>query len=309
MNGKLNKTYLLISLQVVIFLLLLLSGLGYMPGMVYADPDNAVGTIRIPENQVVQILTLRDGSRLIGRITSISESQISFKSEIGEFNIDKTSIKEIKEVASNSIKNGKYWFENPNSSRLYFAPTGRLLKKGRAYFCDYYLFFPGIAYGLSDNITIGGGMSLFPVVDFNDQIFYFTPKIGIVAKEKSSLAIGGLIVALPKIDHERHTVGILYGVTSLGGPDASITVGLGYGFVDRHVAKKPMALIGGEKRFSRRISFVSENWIFPGVDKPLISYGLRFFGEGLSVDLALINTLGNDAAFPGVPWVDFVFNF
>lgn len=34
-----------------------------------------------------------------------------------------------------------------------------------------------------------------------------------------------------------------------------------------------------------------------------------FFGESLSVDVALVNLLGEDAILPGFPYVDFVFNF
>lgn len=67
--------------------------------------------------------------------------------------------------------------------------------------------------------------------------------------------------------------------------------------------------LGGEARFSRRAAFVTENWIFPGVDQPLISYGIHFFGEAISVDLALINTLGKGMPFPGFPYIDFVYNF
>ena len=70
-----------------------------------------------------------------------------------------------------------------------------------------------------------------------------------------------------------------------------------------------MIMIGAEARLSRRTAFVTENWIIPGVDQPLISFGFRFFGEGLSVDLALINMIGEDTFFPGIPWLDFVFNF
>ena len=42
----------------------------------------------------------------------------------------------------------------------------------------------------------------------------------------------------------------------------------------------------------------------------LISYGLRFFGEKLSVDLAFMNvpTTG-EYFFPGLPYIDFVVKF
>ena len=97
---------------------------------------------------------------------------------------------------------------------------------------------------------------------------------------------------------------VLFGTT-----DKSFTIGIGYGFADGDLAEKPMIMVGGETRVSRRVALVTENWILPGVDNPLISYGVRFFGEKLSVDLALLNTLGEDSLFPGFPYLDFVFNF
>lgn len=220
-------------------------------------------------------------------------------------------IENIKEAPFTSIKDGKYWFPNPNSTRLFFAPTGRMLKKGEGYFSDYYLFFPGIAYGISDNVTFGGGMSLIPGIGFENQIFYITPKVGLKATENASFAAGALVMALSDFDDDSDfpIVGILYGVGTFGTTDKSLTIGLGYGFADKDLAEKPMIVVGGESRVSRRVALVTENWILPGVDNPLISYGLRFFGEKISIDFAFLNTLGEDSLFPGVPYLDFVFNF
>jgi len=273
------------------------------------DQAKTVGVFAVPDSNHVQLLTLDDGSKLLGRISEIRNDEIVFTSGVGDITVQKSRITEIKLVPNSSIKSGKYWFDNPNTTRLYFAPTARMLKKGEAYFSDYYLFFPGFGFGITDNVTMGVGMSLIPGVDFSDQVFYFTPKIGLKATDQFHLAAGALIIALPKIDGKSPLVGILYGVGTIGNDDGSLTTGLGYGFVDDEVADKPMFMIGGEKRFSRRVSFVSENWIFPGVDQPLVSYGFRFFGEGISVDLALFNTIGDDTIFPGIPWVDFVVNF
>jgi hypothetical protein len=263
----------------------------------------------IPDENSVQILTLEDGSTILGRITEIKAKEIVFKSDIGDMTIPRSKIEKIELVSKSSIKKGKYWFENPNSTRLFFSPTARMLKKGDGYFSDYFILLPGVAYGVTDNITIGGGVSLVPWVDPNDQVIYFTPKIGMKASPNTNFAAGALIIALPEVDDESPVVGILYGVGTFGSADGGLTAGFGYGFVDGQVADKPMFMIGGEKRFARRISFVSENWILPGVDDPLISYGFRFFGEGISVDLGLFNTMGDNLFFPGFPWVDFVVNF
>src|SRR5437016_455228 len=71
------------------------------------------------------------------------------------------------------------------------APRGQMLKKGEGYFSDYELFLPGIAYGVTDNVTIGGGVSLFPAA-VEDQVYYVTPKIGISVADKVHVAAGVL---------------------------------------------------------------------------------------------------------------------
>ena len=225
---------------------------------------------------------------------------------MGELRIQVSSIKKIKNVPASSIKNGQYWYPNPNATRLYFGPTARTLGKGEAYFADYELFFPALTVGVTDRFTIGGGMSIFPGIGLDKQVFYLTPKVGMKASENVNFATGALLVKVPDVSQ---VVGIVYGLGTFGTTDQSVSVGLGYGFVGRHTADKPMLMIGGEKRFTRRLAFVSENWIIPGTDHPLISYGLRLIGESLTVDLAFLNTTGEDAIFPGIPFIDLVFKF
>jgi len=268
----------------------------------------------IPEAGKTQIITLEDGSSLVGRTTKIGDVEIKFQSDLGEMTISIDKIVEIKEVENESFRGGKYWFPNPNRTRLYFGTTGRMLKKGEGYISDTYIFFPGFALGLTDNITIGGGFSIFPGLSMNEQLFYFTPKIGIKAHSKIDLAASALIIRIPGdavLDDKDKgvTIGVLNFVGTVGSDDNSFTVGLGYGFADGEMAKQPAVLLGGEWRFSRRLSFVSENWLFPEIEKPIISYGIRFFSESLTTNLAFFNILDDDAIFPGIPFIDFVWNF
>ena len=260
-----------------------------------------------PPADSVQILTTADGATHIGRSIAVDGDTLRFDTQYGLLAIPLTAIDKVEQVAADQPADRPYWFANPNTTRLYFAPTGRMLKRGAGYFSDYYLFFPGFAYGLSDRISLGGGLSLLPFVDFDEQLFYLTPKLGLKQGDQFNLALGALLVKIPVDDDP--TVGVLYTVATYGQADASFTAGLGYGFVGRDLSERPMVVLGGEMRISRRLALVTENWIFPGVDDPLISYGLRFFGKGMSVDLSLLNLLGDQAIFPGVPYVDFAFNF
>jgi len=261
--------------------------------------------LRIVDTDSLQVLKTQDGSTNIGRITGVAVDSVEFQTRFGAIHIPVTDVKEIRVVPKSSVRDGEYWFPNPNTTRLLFSPTARMLRQGRAYFADYWLVFPGIAYGLTDNFTIGGGVSVVPGAG-SDQIIYFTPKLGIVSNESGAFAVGALIVKPP--EDSWSTLGILYGVATLGGPAASGTFGLGYGYADSELADQPFIVAGGEMRLTKRTAFVTENWYYPG-ESPVVSGALRFFGEKLSVDLGLFTSLDEHAPKPGLPYLDFVYYF
>ena len=78
------------------------------------------------------------------------------------------------------------------------------------------------------------------------------------------------------------------------------------GYVESELADKPVLMIGGEKRIGKRTKIITENWIIPDFDV-LFSLGLRWFGEKLAADFAIIRTI--DMEIIGIPWVDIVVNF
>jgi len=245
-----------------------------------------------------------DDSSYMGRIIEINDRGIQFETKHGVLSFPIAEIKDLELIAEEQIKEGKYWFPNPNSTRLFFSPTGRMLKAGEGYFADYWIFFPTINYGITDHISLGGGFSILPGLSIDEQWLFFTPKVGLLEKEKFNLAIGTLAMAVPS---ESMTFGILYGVSTYGTMDHSITGGIGYGYVDGDLADKPMLVLGGETRTSRSIALVSENWIIPGLDNPFFSAGLRFFGKKLSADFALVLITENETTV--FPYLDFIYKF
>jgi hypothetical protein len=200
------------------------------------------------------------------------------------------------------MHDGEYWAQNPNATRLFFAPSGQMLKKGEGYFADYELFFPGFAYGVTDNLSVGGGVSLFPT-GLDEQVYYFTPKVGMSFGDQIHVAAGLLFAGT-----RSGTGGIGYGAGTFGDGDASVTVGVGYGFAGGDIESKPVAMLGAEKRISRRVALVTENYLLPTSDNNLVySLCVRFIGEKLTTDLALFNVAGSGII--GLPYVDFVFRF
>lgn len=292
---------LTLSITSVIILLSALSATAFAQ----KDP----GKIRVADSTEVQRLITKDGSAIVGRIISVDLQTVQF--EIGAkpggniVTIEIATIDKVETLSATKLRDGQYWFANPNSTRLFFGPTARTLKQGEGYVQNVWLFFMGGAVGVTDNFSLGGGLSIVPGLALDNQLFFLTPKLGFEVSPNANLGVGALLV---KVDIKKApTVGILYGTGSLGDENASITAGLGFGFVDSDLAESPMFMIGGEKRLSKRIAMVSENWKIPG-ETFVISYGLRFMGENLAVDLAMLNTIDFDATL-GIPYLDFVFNF
>ena len=256
----------------------------------------------VPDSAHLQIVTLTDGSTIFGRIVTVNADTVSFQTGAGTMQLSVKAIRDVRQMSTEDVREGDYWFPNPNSTRLFFAPTGQQLKQGEGYFSDYELFFPGVAIGVTDNISIGGGISLFPA-SASDQIYYVTPKIGFSPSDKVHLA-GGVLFA----GTNGGTGGIYYGVGTFGDGNGSVTVGGGYGFAGGKIQSKPVGMLGAEYRISRRLGVVTENYLLPVVDNNVLySFGFRFMGEKLTTDLALANVSGSDII--GIPYVDFVFRF
>ncbi|MGH7652812.1 MAG: hypothetical protein ACREMS_13375 [Gemmatimonadaceae bacterium] len=263
---------------------------------------NVRGRLTVPDSAHTQLLTLADGSTIFGRIVAVSGDTVTFQSQAGTMQLAAASITQIKEIATSDVRQGDYWFPNPNSTRLFFAPSGQMLKQGEGYFSDYELFFPGFAYGLTDNVAIGGGVSILPV-GVEDQAYYVTPKIGFSVNDQVHLAAGVLFAGT-----RGGTGGVYYGVGTFGDDNASVTLGGGYGFAGGEIEAKPVGMIGGELRIAPRVGIVTENYLLPiSENNFLYSFGFRFMGEKMTTDLALVNVSGSNII--GVPYVDFVFRF
>jgi hypothetical protein len=260
------------------------------------------------------VLRTRDGSLFVGRLRKASVDSVYFVSAGGPITVPRSAVLELRQLGRGAMRAGVYWPPNPGNTRLFFAPTGRMLEKGEGYFSDTYIFFLNFVSGITSRVTFGGGFSIFPSEDFSQNIFYLTPKVGLVQTPSFNLAAGALIGfagfgGFDDTGGDIGSFGIVYGVGTAGSPDASLSVGLGFGYGGGGFGEDPILMFGGERRVSRRVSLLSENYLVAGVDDGmLISYGLRFFGDRLSVDLALIN-VPSDPIFPGVPYVGFAVKF
>ncbi len=257
--------------------------------------------IRVAAPGEVQELTLKDGSVLFGQVTAVGDP-FTFKLLSGaEMEVSFHQVSSLK-IAAGEVVAGEFWRADPNQTRLFFGPTARPLKKGTGYLAVYEIWMPFLAVGVTDNFILAGGTPLF-FGGGGSRPFWLAPKFTFLNTGGTQAAVGVLAFAW-----EDESAGIIYGVLTRGGTKASFTVGMGYGYVNDDLAENPAFMVGGEIRTSRRIKFVTENYLFPG-GTGFVSAGPRFFGERLSADLGLMAPVGWDGGFFVFPLINFVWNF
>jgi hypothetical protein len=284
-------------------------------------------------NQVV--VTLSDGGRLVGTIVREDDATLILRTTSGlELPLARSTILKV-DLASTSAPTpqaspapGAADLSDPNDTRLLFAPTGRPLGKGDGYLSDHYVIFPGLAYGLTDHVSVSGGVSIVPGLSLNEQVFYVSSTVGWRFKNKTAFSLGGLYAT----GSEGNDAGaLLFGVGSFGSSDRSLSLGLGlaatrneeyyYDENDNYLRTEhqwtprdaPIVMLGGTFRVGKRLSLVTESWLLLGKDFRLSEqpFGLavRFFGERLSVDLGVVLVADViEEGFP-IPWLSFSYHF
>ncbi len=289
------------------------------------DPP-ASTAVSEPTSEIVTI-RMKDGSVLLARIVDQNHERLKVVTRGGvAMEIPRDQVERIDERAAGETE-GR--LSDSNYTRLLFSPTGRPLAKGAGYFSDHYVVFPSVAYGLTDNFSISGGVSIVPGLDLDEQLFYLAPRIGKQFSDRFAVSGGALWARGGEGEEDQLGVGFL--MATFGQPDKSVTVGGGlartveryteWQYVNgrerfetfRDVSYTPVIVFGGTARLSRRIAFVSENWLILHDDFKLseqpFALGLRFLGDRLSADVGLI-LVGEviEEGFP-VPWLSVSYHF
>src|SRR5262245_42632493 len=193
--------------------------------------------------------------------------------------------------------------EDPNATRLLIGPTARSLGRGQVYIDSFGISLPFVQVGITDRISMGAGAPLlFPGIT-PGQIYWLTPKVQIVNGPRTQASVGILHL---KVDGEAS--GIAYGVMTRGSTDSALTLGLGYTYRAGEDAKAgaPLVLIGGEKRLSRTVKVITENYLAP--TGGLVNGGLRVIRRHASVDLGLGAVVADTGMFL-VPIIRIAYTF
>lgn len=264
------------------------------------------------DTTAIYSIEFNEGSEIYARIQDIGMDELYLHSNaLGNVTVKIFNIRKIESEKFSVDKKGKYWFPNPNATRYFFAPSAINLEKGTGYYQNVYVLLNMFNYGVTDWFSIGAGfefISTFSSFTTNDihPIAFITPKVGFPVGEKLHLG-GGFLGGF----FAEETAGMFYGLGSYGSFNKNVSLGLGWGFVGGEFQENPFITVSGMLRTGRKFSLVTENWFIPTEGYyTVISYGGRFFGPKISIDVGFLNNLDIIEFLPiGIPYVDFVLKF
>jgi hypothetical protein len=238
-----------------------------LPGAPQPPAAPSPGTVVVSPSDPVLGRTyqvgLRNGTEFRGVLTALSLDNLEFDTQdLGHLIIARTNLTQLRSLdgpARLGLRPGYYDIGNGN--RLFFGPTARNLRQGEGVVQDVWIYLAGINYGITDNISLGGYISGIPGVAPQNQLLLLTPKVSLPLREDLHVAAGVLYMRIPDFDNGGFGVGLLYGALTSGSADNNVTVGLGYGFASGGVGSTPTLLLGGQRRISRKVSLLTENYL------------------------------------------------
>ena len=248
----------------------------------------------------IVLIKMKNGDEYKGTISEKDNETIVLNTVNGEINL----------IAENviSIKNydylGEFEFANPHDSRYFFGPTGIPIKKGKGYYQNVLVTTNFVNYGITKNISIGGGFEFISAV-LGSPIWFLTPKIGFDISE--NIHAGGGFIMAGFAGEGTATLG--YGVFTLGNTETNLSTGVGYGLIGGDLSDYPAIMISGTHRFSSSIALLSENYVFPNSSGDALYFGIhgiRILSKKNSFDIGAIVIPEITDFIPALPFIGYV---
>jgi hypothetical protein len=284
----------------------------------------------IQEDLYVELGLVNDQS-VVGILQDFQAASLQILTEkTGLLDISRSQIKSIQRIEKEQIQGGTYVFPNPHPTRYFFGPSAIPLKKGEKYFQNAYILANSMQVGLTDHLSIGGGV----VIPF---LFFVTPKIGYQVSEHVHVG-GGILLANSFIKDLNLGVGVAYGSLTLGSREHNVTLNAGWGATKQNSynpvtyesssswgMEKPMFTLSGMTRISKRCMLITENWLFSVKEytydpvgntngtqsktNGIMSGGVRIMWKKTSLDAGILSPIGGGAPAMGIPYLDYVIKF
>lgn len=257
------------------------------------------------------MIETEDGNTFIGSVVKeTSEHLILFTDVYGQVHIPLSRIKSKSELTPSKLVEGEHWFSNPHATRYYFMTNGYGLRQGEGYYQNTWILFNQLNYGLTKNISLGGGLvPLFLFAGAPTPVF-ISPKVTLpIIKDKFNVGAGAI---MGYVLGENAGFGIAYGAMSVGSRDRNLTLGAGWAYADSQWAKSPTLTLSGMARVGRKTYLLTENYYIgiEGSSLGILSFGGRSVQKRLAIDYGLFLPIGIDIeTFIAIPWLGIALPF
>lgn len=269
-------------------------------------------TAQIQADTNIYHLETSEGNSYQGKIIEQDSQKVVFQTvKLGAINVMRKDIKTLYIIDNKKIKNGKYWMDNPQSTRYFFSPNGYGLKGGEGYYQNVWVLVNSFAVGITKNISIGGGVVPLFFFGGGPTPIWVTAKISLPI-EKHKVAFGAGVLAGTVIGEENTGFGIFYGIGTIGSKDNNISLGLGYGYAGTNWTKSPIINLNFMFRTGPKGYFISENYYISTGEGSLvlISAGGRLIIKQAGLDYGLWIPFYSDMdVFVAIPWLGITIPF
>ncbi len=260
---------------------------------------------------------LKSGNHFMGRLINETNDKLAFM--IGDSSlvtVHESDIKKIIKRKTDQIKNWKYLPDNQFAHKYFLSPSAFNLAKEDIVINSSLLFYKSLEYGISNHLSAGTGISLYPyIIDDNEGPYVNMFKIkvgGWKLLENIHVGMNGYYSLVKdnyfffysqylNKNHDQHLS--LSGLITFGNRNNNATFGLGgYQFKGIHYAYvnsiyleefKTSSFttinINGMVRLSRSLYLITENWLINSdYFGNKYSLGARYAFNKLLIEAAII---------------------
>jgi hypothetical protein len=245
-----------------------------------------------------------DGNIFVGHIIEESDTEIVIKTEqLGDLRIARTNIRSMSVIRPETLVEGVYWPDNPQSARYFWAPNGYGMKAGEIYYQNIWVLYNQVSFGVTDHFSVSAGLVPLFLMGGGATPVWVVPKFSVpIESDKVQLGAGAFLGALLG---EGEVFGIAFASATFGSRDLNTNFGLGWGFTGNGWARHPIVNLGFMARTGPRGYFLSENYLFPGETTIVLisGGGRRIIGDGVGLDFGLFIPLNAGFGFLGLPFL------
>ncbi len=253
-------------------------------------------------NHQVRIV-MKNGDEFMGILQFMDKDSLVLSSINGEFHLISTNVKRIQ----NESYTGKYNFPSTHYTRYFFGPSAIPLEKKHGYYQNVLLSTNLVNYGLSKNVSVGGGIEFISTV-LGQPAWCLTPKMGF--KVANKVHVGGGVMFAAIVGEGMGT--LPYGVVTYGTKEANVTAGFGMLKISEDFEWKKVFTLNGTYRVSKSIGLLSENYLVPDPTGRVSYYGIqgiRLLSEKNSFDIGAIVIPEIFQDIPALPFVGYARSF